>query len=306
MPESVDIYTAQIVAETRTTISNQYFDLNQPFAFPRYGNRCVAYINGRDYMKAVADAIRSARSFLMITDWQLDYDVELDNRGDPRHPGRLSELLAEALQRGVHVRVMLYDSVASQLDTHDDTTQPKLADLPAGKGSIEVLLANPNTTRSGAIWQLGRYVTDSAMDTNAFFSHHQKSVVVDGHVAFLGGLDLSYGRWDTNSCDVILDRRLHVINDGYNGQLDASRPMTAAETSMTREFNGRPGFAVPYATNGNPKRRVLDERTQPRQPWQDVALRVDGPAAFDVFCNFVLRWNSFAGSGHQSVRFANG
>jgi len=287
MAELVNQYTAQIVPDTKTTISNQYFDLNQPFAFPRYGNECEAFINGRDYMKAVANAIRAAKSFIMITDWQLDYDVELDNRGDPKHPGRVSELLADAVQRGVHVRVMLYDSVAYALDTHDDTTQPKLDDLPAAKGSIKVLLQNPNT---------GRSPSTRTRDANFFFSHHQKSVIVDGELAFLGGLDLAYGRWDTNACDVIIDRRLHVLNDAYNGQLNGARAPTAAELTMTRDANGRPGFAPPYKTNGNSNGQVLDQESQPRQPWQDVALSVRGPAAFDVFCNFVLRWNSSAGS----------
>ena len=29
------------------------------------------------------------------------------------------------------------------------------------------------------------------------WSHHQKTLVVDESIAFLGGLDLCYGRWDT-------------------------------------------------------------------------------------------------------------
>jgi len=296
MADAIDGHTAQIVPNTKTTISNQYFDLNEPYAFPRYGNQCTAYVNGRDYMKAVADGIRSAKSFIMITGWQLDYDVELDNRGDPKHPGRLSELLADALQRGVHVRVMLYDSYASKLDTHDDESQPKLNNLPAGKGSIEVILENPNTGRSGALSQLPNLVRGKTTDMNPFFSHHQKSVIIDGQTALIGGIDLAYGRWDTNACDVVIDRSLHVINDAYNGQLDASRELTVAEQNLTDEKSGRPGFAGPYTTNGNDHGRLLNEAKQPRQPWQDVAVRIEGPAAFDVFCNFVLRWNSFAGS----------
>jgi phospholipase D1/2 len=297
MADEIDTHTAQIVPNTKTTVSNQYFDLNEPFAFPRYGNACTAYINGRDYMKAVATGIRSAKSFVMITGWQLDYDVELDSRGDPNHSGRISELLADALQRGVHVRVMLYDSYASKVDTHDDESQPKLNKLPAGKGSIEVILQNPNTGRSGALTQLPNLALGRSTDMNPFFSHHQKSVIIDGQVAFVGGIDLAYGRWDTDACDVVIDRALHVINDAYNGQLDAPRDLTDDEKKLTQAREGRPGFAGPYTTNGNKHGRLLDEAKQPRQPWQDVALRIEGPAAYDVFCNFVLRWNSFAGSG---------
>jgi phospholipase D1/2 len=293
MPD-IDQYTAQIVPDTKTTISNQYFDLNQPFAFPRYGNECTPYINGRDYMKAVADAIRNAKSFIMITGWQLDYDVELDHRGDPKHPGRLSELLADALARGVHVRVMLYDSIAKVLDTHDDVTQDKLSNLPSSTGSIKVMLQNPNTGRGSAVGQaITKGALGNEMDLNINFSHHQKSVIIDGEKAFVGGIDLAYGRWDTNACDVVIDSKLHILNDAYNGQISPSRKPTADELNLSKASGDRPGFAPSYDSDG----KLLNELTQTRQPWQDIALQIKGPAAYDVFVNFVLRWGSFAGTG---------
>jgi phospholipase D1/2 len=284
----IDQYTAQHAPETKTTVSGQYFDLNQPFAFPRYGNECTPYINGRDYMKAVATAIRGAQKFIMITGWQLDYDVELDNRGQPGHPGRLSELLADAVQRGVHVRVILYDSISVALDTHDDSSQSALQDLPKGSkgGSIQVMLQYANT---------GRNVV-SRKESNSFFSHHQKSVVVDGQTAFVGGIDLAYGRWDTNSFNVVVNPAIHVVNDAYNMQIDPARQVTEHEKSLMSNRGDRPGFYPSYASSA-----VLDEKFQPREPWQDVALQIKGPAAFDVFVNFVLRWNSFAGLGTNAL-----
>lgn len=279
---AVDAYTAQITNSTLTSVTGQYFDLEKPFAFPRYGNSCTAYTSGREYFKAVADAIRSAQSFIMITDWQLDYDVELDQRGLPGHPGRLSELLADAIQRGVHIRIILYDSIKAAVDTHDESSQDTLSKLPKGKGSISVLLENQNTGRK----------TFSA-DSGWMFSHHQKSIVVDGRIGFLGGLDLAYGRWDTNAFDVVINPTLRIINDAYNQQLLPARQLKEKERALLNDQNGRPGFLVPVSKNGN----VFDERYQPRQPWQDVALKIDGPAAYDVFVNFVLQWNSFAGGG---------
>ena len=273
----MDIYTANLSKDTITTITDQYFDLKRPFAMPRYGNVCTSYTTGRDYFKAVADAIEKAEKFIFITGWQLDYDVELDQRGVAGHPGRLSELLAKAMQNGVHVRVILYDSISTVVDTHDDSTQGKLMSLPKGKGSISVMLQNPNTGRSGML-------------EPTFFSHHQKSVIVDGKIAFLGGMDLAYGRWDTNAFDVVIDPKLHVINDAYNEQIERARTLSATEMALTKNINERPGFHPPYKDNG----KVFDEICQPRQPWQDVAISIEGPGVFDVFSNFLLRWNSFA------------
>lgn len=35
-------------------------------------------------------------------------------------------------------------------------------------------------------------------DTVLYWAHHEKLCLVDGRMAFMGGLDLCYGRWDTN------------------------------------------------------------------------------------------------------------
>lgn len=297
MSLDVDAYTAQLMPDTKTTVTNQYFDLNAPFAVPRYGNQCTPYICGRDYMQAVADAIKSARHFIFIADWQLDYDVELEQRGVAGHPGRLSELLANALQRGVHVRVLCYDSVKAALDTHDDNTQSALEDLPLGKGSIKVMLQNPNTTRDSSGTALLKApikaIQGKPLDPNINFSHHQKFVVVDGKAAFLGGIDLAYGRWETPAFNVVVDPNIHVLNDAYNMQIAPARNPSATEVALTaRQSNKHPGFAESFDKAG----RLLDPATQAREPWNDVAVQVVGPAAYDVFVNFVLRWNSFAKS----------
>lgn len=280
---SSDRYTAPLTPDTIAAVTNQYFDLEKPYALPRYGNDCTAFVSGKDYMKAVADAIRGAGKFIFITGWQLDSDVELDQRGVEGHPGRLTELLTDAMARGVHVRVMLYDAINLAVDTHEEVTRTRLNSLPTGKGSMKVMLQNANTGRAVVKW--------GSKDSNAYFSHHQKTVIVDGSVAFVGGIDLAYGRWDTNTFDVVIDPKIHVLNDAYNGQVSRGRRMTAAEVKLTNWVGHRPGFMWP------PKSEVLNESCQPRQPWQDIALRIKGPAAFDVFANFVLRWNSFAGTG---------
>lgn len=290
-----DTYIAKLTPGTKSTISNQYFDLNHPFAPPRQGNECTAYICGRDYMKAVADSIRTAKRFIFIADWQLDFDVELDQRKSRDHPGRLSELLADAAKRGVHVRILCYDSMntlnsaATALgqegppDTHEELSAKTLAKLSfENGGSIITMLQNPNTTNSAF------YLSKTP---NVAFSHHQKFLVIDGNVAFLGGIDLAYGRWDTPDFNIAIDPSVHILNDAYNGQINPARYPSIDELALTQPVAGRPGFARPLRTNNH---KVLDPKTQPRMPWNDVAAKISGPSAYDVFVNFVLRWNSFA------------
>lgn len=48
-------------------------------------------------------------------------------------------------------------------------------------------------------------------DVILYWAHHEKLCLVDGKMAFMGGLDLCFGRWDTNS---------HPIADAHPTNLD--------------------------------------------------------------------------------------
>ena len=48
-------------------------------------------------------------------------------------------------------------------------------------------------------------------DTVLYWAHHEKLCLIDGHIAFMGGLDLCYGRWDTNQ---------HPIADAHPADLN--------------------------------------------------------------------------------------
>ena len=48
-------------------------------------------------------------------------------------------------------------------------------------------------------------------DVILYWAHHEKLCLVDGKIAFMGGLDLCFGRWDTNS---------HPIADAHPSDLN--------------------------------------------------------------------------------------
>ena len=41
------------------------------------------------------------------------------------------------------------------------------------------------------------------------WSHHEKMVIVDRSIAFVGGIDLAFGRWDTHSHSLVDNYPLH-------------------------------------------------------------------------------------------------
>ncbi|KAJ4874113.1 Phospholipase D delta [Raphanus sativus] len=93
------------------------------------------------------------------------------------------------------------------------------------------------------------------------FTHHQKCVLVDTQTAgsnrkvtaFIGGIDLCDGRYDTPEHRILHDLDTVFKDDFHN-----------------------PTF--PSGTMA------------PRQPWHDMHCRIDGPAAYDVLINFEQRW----------------
>lgn len=260
-------------ADTVHTATPGCFQTNEPvFAMPKHGNAVKAYTTGRDYFEDLASALLAAQKFVLFTDWQMDYDVELTARGSEDFHGRLSELLSKKVAEGVEVKVLLYDSVEAAVYTHENHVRqslmrlnPKDSELgksgnparnPNGNLPVEVAIQRPNT---------GRAIE------NVLFSHHQKSVVIDGKIAFLGGMDVTYGRWCSNNFDVIVDPVLHRINDCYNPCIASGRRTTEFEERITADFAGRPdlaktkrygterpGFASPYYIIGILKQRILE------------------------------------------------
>ncbi len=227
-----------------TSSGDYYAPPDRQFAPVRHGNAVKSYTDGRSAMHAMAEAIRAAKKFIFIADWQMNFDTELTGRGEAGHRGRLSELLYDAINvRGVDVRVLLYDSIEAAAYTHENEARTALYMMrdKYTPGKVQVGLHNPATGRADAF--------------NIAFSHHQKMLVVDGKISFLGGLDVAHGRWDDGNFDVVCDPRLHVLNDHYNNCLMKPRGMTPDELSLTDPAvdvspgtagRARPGFAPAY------------------------------------------------------------
>lgn len=245
-----------------TSSGDYYAPAERQFAPVRHGNAVQSFTDGCSAMHAMAEAIRGAKKFIFIADWQLNIDTEMTERGGGGD-GRLSELLFDAINhRGVDVRVLLYDSIEAAAYTHENEARIALYKMRDDNtpGNIEVGLQNPATGRADAF--------------NIAFSHHQKILVVDGEIGFLGGLDIAHGRWDDGNFDVVCNPALHVLNDHYNNSLSRSRGMTTLEVDLTRDRiddsleacgRVRPGFAAAYL----PELAIAVDRM--KQQWDEGA-----------------------------------
>ncbi|CAF1548265.1 unnamed protein product, partial [Rotaria sp. Silwood1] len=136
------------------------------------------FINGKSYMEAVAKALLTAKEEVFITDWWLSPELMLIRPADDK-TFRLDNILGRIADAGVRVYVMIYKEMPFALGLNSLYTERKLVSKNA-KGFIKVIRhPNHNTTNGVLLW-----------------SHHEKMVVIDQKIAFVGGIDLCYGRWD--------------------------------------------------------------------------------------------------------------
>ncbi len=142
---------------------------------PRPGNAVTVLIDGAEAFQAMVDAIENARSHVHVTGWHVTPDFAL-TRDDA--PTILRQLLAEVATR-IPVRVLIWAGAP-------------LPVLRPWRGDVRAIREQLVTgTR-----------TQCALDARErpMHCHHEKTIVVDDQVAFVGGIDLTRfngDRWDT-------------------------------------------------------------------------------------------------------------
>jgi phosphatidylserine/phosphatidylglycerophosphate/cardiolipin synthase-like enzyme len=151
---------------------------------PRAGTALETLIDGEEALTEIERAIRSARSHVYIAGWSITPAFEL-TRGDD--PVIVRELLAD-VARHVDVRVLLWAGAPVPVIRPDRRDVRRDRDDLVRGSSVRV-----------------------ALDPREQFvhCHHEKIVVVDDEVAFVGGLDLTDRSGDR------YDRRSHP----YRAQL---------------------------------------------------------------------------------------
>jgi phosphatidylserine/phosphatidylglycerophosphate/cardiolipin synthase-like enzyme len=224
-------------------------------------------IDGRAAMFAMCKAFLTARRFILLAGWDLQVDLPMVRGGDAhmledgisRDPGitewlsaqgfddetiafwmadnlRVVDILGYAVKRGVKVGVLLWD--AFHLGSHVTNNPVQQREALEAVG-VDCLL--DDSSRSI------KHITQSL---------HQKCCVVDGQVAFVGGIDLTvqdggdYDRWDTHH-----------------------HPCASAERVASRSAAAHPWHDIHSQIQGP---AVADVLQNILQRWSEVAARHHG------------------------------
>ncbi|OQR95669.1 phospholipase D2-like [Thraustotheca clavata] len=228
--------------------SDQRFQSFAPVR-PAVGNERMSMarhlVDGEEAFGNMVEHIRMANKQVFIAGWWITPNYPMV-RGDDLV--KLDSVLVDAAVRGVEVFILVYkehrmflpnDSLFTK--NHLNTLHPRIH-----------VLRHPDFVLIPQYW-----------------SHHEKIVVIDQQVAFVGGLDICLGRYDTHA---------HPL----------------ADTSKNPLFVGK-DYSNPrlkdFADVINGDTDLIDRKKEPRMPWHDVHCRLEGLAAMDVARHFIHRWN---------------
>jgi phosphatidylserine/phosphatidylglycerophosphate/cardiolipin synthase-like enzyme len=142
----------------------------------RSGNAVEVLIDGAQALPAIADELRQARSHVHLTGWHFSPDFALEREGELVI---LRNLLAELAER-VDVRVLAWAGAPLPLFRPSRHDVRKMRDELVAYSKIECALDAKE---------------------RPLHCHHEKTIVVDDRVAFVGGIDLtseSGDRYDHN------------------------------------------------------------------------------------------------------------
>ena len=181
-------------------------------------DRASFLVDGEAYFRAFREAAIHARHHILILGWDFDSRISmLIDREPDGFPDRLGEFLHDLLirRRDLHIYVLTWDF-------HMIYWKEREWWLPSK------LVAHRRL----------HFFKDGAHPVGA--SHHQKVVVIDDSLAFVGGMDFAQCRWDTNRHAAHHPKRLLLQNGGpcrpfHDVQLMVNGPVAAALGDLARD-----------------------------------------------------------------------
>ncbi|RJE18557.1 Phospholipase [Aspergillus sclerotialis] len=262
------------------------------FAPARPNNDVKWYVDGCSYFYAVSRALETAKESIWILDWWLSPELYLRRPPAKNEQYRLDRMLQAAARRGVQINIIVYKEVTQALTLSSSHTKHHLEDLSP---NIAVFrhpdhLPDRQELASSIVESLQNLSLDASTlvklpgdtikglygmndDVILYWAHHEKLCLIDGRVAFMGGLDMCFGRWDTHQ---------HTITDVHPTDLNETVfPGQDYNNARVLDFHD----VVHWEKN------QLDRRITPRMGWSDISVSLHGPVVEDLRRHFVERWN---------------
>ena len=230
-------------------------------------NLCKYFCDGRDYFTDLFYQLMQAKQTIFITDWWLSPEVfllrpvdekiylEMNKTGQitkdlGNKMTRLMDVLNHKAKEGVKIYILVYYECSLALTLNSKHTEDILKGLDA---NIKVT----------------RHPSDAF---TLLWSHHEKLVIIDQMIGYVGGLDLCWGRYDFKE---------HPIYEPPNPQREYHFPLIDYSNARICDFTDVQKYTI----------ESVKRQDTIRMPWHDVHSKIIGPAVSDIARHFIERWN---------------
>ena len=230
-------------------------------------NLCKYFCDGRDYFTDLFYQLMQAKQTIFITDWWLSPEVfllrpvdekiylEMNKAGQitkdlGNKMTRLMDVLNHKAKEGVKIYILVYYECSLALTLNSKHTEDILKGLDA---NIKVT----------------RHPSDAF---TLLWSHHEKLVIIDQMIGYVGGLDLCWGRYDFKE---------HPIYEPPNPQREYHFPLIDYSNARICDFTDVQKYTI----------ESVKRQDTIRMPWHDVHSKIIGPAVSDIARHFIERWN---------------
>ena len=105
-----------------------------------------------------------------------------------------------------------------------------------------------------------------------YWTNHEKMVIIDNLIGYIGGIDITWGRYDSPK---------HPIYEGPNKDNIYEFPFIDYRNDL---------ITTNYDVENYTNQRISRENTN-RLPWHDIQMKIIGPSVNDLIKHFFERWN---------------
>ena len=247
--------------EKRITKFKNVVKFNQYKAYTneKINNFAHWFIDGKDYFNDLYEKLMDAKKSIFITDWWMSPEVwlkrpviETDYTSffKKNNMSRLMDVLEHKAKEGVKIYILLYYECSIAINLNSKHTMDTLEKLHKN-----IVVTRHPTNKLDLLW-----------------SHHEKLVIIDQVIGYVGGLDLCWGRYDSNE---------HPIYEAPNSEKKYYFPFIDYSNARICDFVNVENCLV----------ESVPRDTCVRMPWHDVHTRLIGPVVNDISRHFVERWN---------------
>ena len=235
------------------------FNRYKAYTNEKINNFAQWFIDGRDYFNDLYEKLMDAKKSIFITDWWMSPEVwlkrpviETDYTSffKKNNMTRLMDVLEHKAKEGVKIYILLYYECSIAIKLNSKHTMDTLEKLHKN-----IVVTRHPTDKLDLLW-----------------SHHEKLVIIDQVIGYVGGLDLCWGRYDTSE---------HPIYEAPNSEKKYYYPFIDYSNARICDFVNVENYLV----------ESVPRNTCLRMPWHDVHTRLIGPVVNDISRHFVERWN---------------